>query len=76
MDLKSSVLEQIARKDILLHYPYQSIRPFLQMLSEAARDPEVVSIKMTLYRLARDSKVVESLRKPPRTASRWTFWWS
>ena len=63
VDLKSSVLEQIARKDILLHYPYQSIRPFLQMLSEAARDPEVVSIKMTLYRLARDSKVVESLEE-------------
>ena len=63
VDLKSSVLEQIARKDILLHYPYQSIRPFLQMLSEAARDPEVVSIKMTLYRLDRDSKVVESLEE-------------
>lgn len=61
IDLKESILEQIARKDVLLHYPYQSIRPFLQMLSEAARDPEVVSIRMTLYRLARDSKVVESL---------------
>lgn len=61
LDLNRSILEQIACKDVLLHYPYQSIRPFLQMLSEAARDPEVVSIKMTLYRLARDSKVVESL---------------
>ena len=36
VDLKRSVLEQITEKDILLHYPYQSIRPFLQMLSEAA----------------------------------------
>ena len=61
VDLNRSVLEQISQKDILLHYPYQSIRPFLQMLSEAARDPTVVSIRMTLYRLARDSKVVESL---------------
>lgn len=61
LDLNRSILEQIAKKDVLLHYPYQSIRPFLQMLSEAARDPKVVSIKMTLYRLARDSKVVESL---------------
>lgn len=61
LDLNQSILEQIARKDVLLHYPYQSIRPFLKMLSEAARDPQVVSIKMTLYRLARDSKVVESL---------------
>ena len=53
--------EQILEKDVLLHYPYQSIRPFLRMLSEAANDPQVVSIRMTLYRLARDSKVVEAL---------------
>ena len=55
------VMEQVLEKDVLLHYPYQSIRPFLRMLSEAAHDPKVVSIRMTLYRLARDSKVVESL---------------
>lgn len=55
------VIEQILEKDVLLHYPYQSIRPFLRMLSEAANDPQVVSIRMTLYRLARDSKVVEAL---------------
>lgn len=61
IDPNRSVLEQVAEKDILLHYPYQSIRPFLQLLNEAAHDPQVVSIKMTLYRLARDSKVVESL---------------
>ena len=54
-------MEQILEKDVLLHYPYQSIRPFLRMLSEAANDPQVVSIRMTLYRLARDSKVVEAL---------------
>lgn len=53
-------MEQILEKDVLLHYPYQSIRPFLRMLSEAANDPQVVSIRMTLYRLARDSKVVEA----------------
>ena len=61
LDERSPIIPQIMGKDVLLHYPYQSIRPFLQMLSEAARDPEVVSIRMTLYRLARDSKVVESL---------------
>ena len=61
VDLSRSVLEQIAQGDIMLHYPYQSIRPFLKMLNEAARDPKVVSIRMTLYRLARDSKVVEYL---------------
>ena len=55
------VMDVVSEGDVLLHYPYQSIRPFLRMLSEAAKDPEVLSIRMTLYRLARDSKVVESL---------------
>lgn len=55
------VMDQILEKDILLSYPYESIRPFLMLLHEAAADPKVVSIKMTLYRLAKDSKVVEAL---------------
>ncbi len=61
IDGKKPVMDQILQKDVLLHYPYQSIRPFLRMLWEAARDPQVVSIRMTLYRLAHDSKVVEAL---------------
>ncbi len=60
-DETRSILDQIEEEDKMLHYPYQSIRPFLMMLNEAAHDPEVISIKMTLYRLASDSKVVESL---------------
>ncbi len=55
------VMDVVSEKDVLLHYPYQSIRPFLRMLQEAAHDPSVTRIQMTLYRLARDSKVVESL---------------
>ena len=55
------ILDQIEEEDKMLHYPYQSIRPFLLMLNQAANDPGVISIKMTLYRLASDSKVVESL---------------
>lgn len=47
--------------DVLLAYPYQSIRPFINMLNEAAVDPSVISIKMTLYRMATDSKIVEAL---------------
>lgn len=61
LDMARPLLDQIAQKDVLLHYPYHSIRPFLRMLTEAAHDPSVVSIKMTLYRLARDSKIVEAL---------------
>lgn len=55
------VLQQIEEKDKLLSYPFESIRPFLDMLREAANDDSVVSIKMTLYRVARQSKVVEAL---------------
>lgn len=61
IDSKRSILEQIKEKDKLLSYPYESMRPFLDMLSEAANDDEVVSIKMTLYRVAKQSKVVEAL---------------
>lgn len=56
-----SIMEQVRQRDILLSYPYESMKPFIQLLNEAAFDPEVVSIKMTLYRLANDSKIVEAL---------------
>ena len=55
------ILDQIKEKDKLLSYPYESINPFLNMLHEAANDKDVVSIKMTLYRVAKQSKVVEAL---------------
>ena len=55
------ILDQIRKEDKLLSYPYESIKPFLQMLHDAANDPDVISIKMTLYRMARQSKVVEYL---------------
>jgi len=57
----SAIIPQVLKKDVLLHYPYESIAPFLNMLSEAARDKNVISIQMTLYRLARHSKVIEAL---------------
>lgn len=56
-----SILKQIEEEDKLLSYPYESIRPFLNMLNEAAEDDSVISIKMTLYRLAKQSKIVEAL---------------
>ncbi len=56
-----SMLSQIAKRDILLSYPYESISPFLRMLHEASLDPDVVSIKITLYRVASNSRVIESL---------------
>ncbi|MBM6751962.1 polyphosphate kinase 1 [Mediterraneibacter glycyrrhizinilyticus] len=56
-----SILQQIEEGDKLLSYPYESIRPFLHMLNEAAEDDSVISIKMTLYRLAKQSKIIEAL---------------
>ena len=53
--------EEVQRHDVLLAYPYQSMKPFIGMLEKAATDPDVVSIKMTLYRMARESKIVEAL---------------
>ena len=61
MDESKPLIPQIIKHDVLLSFPYEQIRPFLNMLREAASDPDVVSIKMTLYRLARHSKVVEAL---------------
>ena len=55
------ILDQIKEKDKLLSYPYESINPFLNMRHEAANDKDEVSIKMTLYRVAKQSKVVEAL---------------
>ena len=56
-----SIIAQIKEEDKLLSYPYESIRPFLHLLTEAAADPDVISIKMTLYRVAKQRKVVEAL---------------
>ena len=56
-----SIIAQIKEEDKLLSYTYESISPFLHLLTEAAEDPDVISIKMTLYRVAKQSKVVEAL---------------
>lgn len=55
------IMGQIEKKDRLLYFPYQNMKPYLQLLSEAAHTPEVDSIKITLYRVAKNSRIVESL---------------
>ena len=55
------VLDQICEHDKLLFYPYESMKPFIRLLKEAGNDTRVVSIKMTLYRVARNSQIVEAL---------------
>lgn len=60
---KVPMIKQILKHDILLAYPFESMSPFLRLLDEASLDPKVASIKMTLYRVAKNSKVVKSLIK-------------
>ena len=61
VDENRGMIEQISERDILLSYPYESMKPFLRLLREAGEDENVVSIKMTLYRVARYSQVIEAL---------------
>lgn len=56
-----SITSQIKRRDILLSYPYESIKPFIELLNESAKDPKVTDIKITLYRLAKNSQIIEAL---------------
>ena len=56
-----SIIEQVCEHDVLLSYPYESMEPFVQLLKEAANDPSVLSIKITLYRLANQSHLAEAL---------------
>lgn len=58
---KESLIEQVEKKDVLLSYPFENIKSFTNLLYEAAKDESVVSIKMTLYRLADRSQIVDAL---------------
>ena len=55
------MIDQIAKKDMLFSYPFESMAPYIRMLREAGEDDRVISIKMTLYRVAKNSQIVEAL---------------
>lgn len=61
LDTKRPYLEQVFERDILFIYPYEDVGEFIQMLDEAAEDPDVISIKITIYRLAKNSRVIRAL---------------
>jgi len=57
----SNIFESIRKSDILLHHPYQSFAPVIELLNQAVKDPQVVAIKMTVYRTGTDSVLMQSL---------------
>lgn len=61
IDGERSMISQIEEKDRLLSYPFESMKPFIRLLQEAGQDKSVVSIRMTLYRVAKNSQIVEAL---------------
>ena len=61
LDYGSSIMDQAVKKDIFLHYPYQSMETYLLMIKQAAIDPSVISIKITIYRVAKTAKLIEYL---------------
>ena len=61
LSLEGSILQKIKKKDYLLHAPYQSFAYVIKFLREAALDPKVMTIKITLYRLAKNSQIISSL---------------
>ncbi len=60
-DIKRKLIPQVLEHDVLIHYPYESMEPFLQLIKEASQDPEVAAIKITIYRMAAKTKLVEYL---------------
>ncbi len=63
IDYNIPIIEQARCRDLLLAFPYHSIRPFIRLLEEAADDPAVISIKITLYRVAKNSQILSALLK-------------
>lgn len=61
LDRNRRIIDQVAEREVLLSYPYESMDAFVQLLREAANDPTVISIKITLYRLASQSHLAEAL---------------
>ncbi|MBD2699456.1 polyphosphate kinase 1 [Spirosoma sp. BT702] len=62
-DKNDDIFELIKQRDLLLHHPYNNFEPVLQLLEQAAEDPNVLAIKITLYRLAKRSRITEALLK-------------
>lgn len=64
--VRQSVADVVDRQDLFLHHPYDSFKPIIEMIKEAVDDPNTIAIKMTLYRVSKDSPLVAALKKAAR----------
>jgi polyphosphate kinase len=63
LNIVDSMISNVLKRDVLLHFPYDSMEPFLKLIKEVADDPDVISIKITIYRLAKTAKLIEYLSR-------------